>query len=601
MLRIKSMLTLLILSMTAGVAPAAWAAVTIQFVGAGSSAMWQSFALAAYNRNACPAGSGAVAPCRHWTGKGSAIFLKDSRGGGAIPNEAGNLWLVWDNGGANAKVWAYLSVDSVVGDRCYFANPRCALVANPLPAAGSLITLPAPVWGADTATAAIPAAVLNAVQVAAGNRVTAALTDIRPEDALFAACRANSALAANRSGLGYNANNPAGSCPANGAAIAHLIGTPILSGIAGSTSSAQPVAFNIKGVDPFNVANPITAGTTVSVGVAPIVFLTRRTGTLAHVTNAGDITLQSVFAQAKCNGNLFAGGLNAPINVYKREPLSGTMNTTEFTVFRNNPPFTAQSQEDTVTPPGAPNNPLNKACPGAGSAAGSNEIRVIGTGQMVSSIATATQDSVGYAFFSFGNVASLSNNASFGYLRLNASNPIFSNGGGDPGDPGAQKLPGVPLPAGAGCPGNNFPCAENKLWGAGSGHLSFPNLRSGAYRSWSVLRLVSDGANLTNANRLVSGARDAAVCVAPDFVPAVAVASSCGISDPGLKVWRSHYSFLASGGAPGVAPNNGLPGGPAESGRDEGGCIFTKPAPPAQGAVKKGQNVTPPGGCVAVP
>ncbi len=82
----------------------------------------------------------------------------------------------------------------------------------------------------------------------------------------------------------------------------------------------------------------------MSVGAAPIIFITNRQGALANVTDATEAQLQqafsgvkcsgNAFSGVKCSGNVFAGGGAGDIQVYLREPLSGTMNTTEYTVFR---------------------------------------------------------------------------------------------------------------------------------------------------------------------------------------------------------------------------------------------------------------------------
>src|SRR5205807_8055326 len=72
----------------------------------------------------------------------------------------------------------------------------------------------------------------------------------------------------------------------------------------------------------------------MSVGAARIIFITNRQGALANVTDATEAQLQQAFSGVKCSGNVFAGGGAGDIQVYLREPLSGTMNTTEYTVFR---------------------------------------------------------------------------------------------------------------------------------------------------------------------------------------------------------------------------------------------------------------------------
>lgn len=348
------MVQLVCLSVLIGFVPAARAAVTVKFAGAGSSAMWQNFALAAYNSGSCP--SGGVAPCFHYTGKN--FFLRDNRGGaGVIADEPGNIWIVWDSGsGTTAQsVWLYVNVDSVVGNRCYFANPRCLVVTpSPFPGVANLITLTGTIWGGASADVTPPAAVQSAIN---NTPVTAAMTDIRPEDALYAQCRANSQLDATstKKGLGYNANVLAGECPVfadpSTSKIGAKIGAQIKSAVSGSTKFAQTIAFNIRGTDPFTNST-ITSGTVVPVGAAPIVFLTQRKSNLLGVTAITDTQLQTLYTDlAVAGGNCDAsvlGGVAGGINCFMREPLSGTMNTTEFTVFRNNPFQTLYSQEDGV-------------------------------------------------------------------------------------------------------------------------------------------------------------------------------------------------------------------------------------------------------------
>jgi hypothetical protein len=241
----------------------------------------------------------------------------------------------------------------------------------------------------------------------------------------------------------------------------------------------------------------------------------------------------------------------------QREPMSGTMNTTEFTVFRcgntaGGCPITGnsedKSQEFGVNPPaGGANNPLDLPC---GPLAGTRQ-RAIGTGEMVGTAVYNTTDSIGYTFFSYGNVSKLAGNVDYGYLTLGEVDPIqtsYTNG---------------ELPVCVSSTGVSGVCPATP--GA-----SFPNLRSGAYKSWSVLRVVTNasGINLTNTKALVTAIQDNVNSTVPDFVPFNAVGA-----DPGLQLYRSHY--LQSG----VAPNNGL-SGEKEAGGDMGGCIENKgPAP----------------------
>ena len=412
--------------------------------------------------------------------------------------------------------------------------------------------------------------------------VNTAATDIRPEDGLFADCRANSVLGGGvdgLKGLGYG-TNASGVCATFGATLAKLDGSDILSGYPASTSTAHVLAFSITGRDPFT-GTTIPVASTVSVGAAPIVFITQRSGALASVTNATDSQLQTVFGGINCDASVF-GAPSSPIQAYLREPLSGTMNTTEYTVFRY-PAFNGVSQETGV----AASNPLAKSC-----SSGGKRFRAIGTGEEVKSVQNSGTnngtDGIGYTFFSYGNVSSIANSASYGYLTLNGVDPIFHKYGTTI-DPGQPSIAGA-LPSSANLPATcagGFPCPENKIW---SGNLSFPNLRNGSYRAWSVLRIVSNGVALANAKLLVTGAQTYAATSTPDFVSVLKV----GASDPGLTLLRSHYTQS------GVPPVNISSAG--DKGGDAGGCILT-----SSGAIATSDTTTklaqsePASSCVSVP
>jgi hypothetical protein len=578
MTHLKSLFAGLLLAAIVSVMPQAHAATTVKVVIAGSSAMWQSLALAAYKSGGCV--SGGTAPCFHYTG--SNFNLSDGRPtvlGGATAVDLGNVWIVWDSNATSTNVWAYIKVDSVVGDRCYFAQPHCNVNIATFPAPANLIT--STLWG-DNSSDTTPPTAVSALFTSGTLLVSAAATDIRPEDGLFAQCRANSKLGGGLDGLkglGYGSNT-SGVCPAFGATLANLEGTDILSGYPASTSTAHVLAFGISGKDPFT-GTTIPVPSTVSVGAAPIIFITQRSGALATVTNATDSQLQTVFGGTSCDASAF-GVSSSPIQVYLREPLSGTMNTTEYTVFRY-PAVSGKSQETGV----AAANPLAKAC-----TAGGKRFRAIGTGEEVKSVQNSGlnngTDGIGYTFFSYGNVSTIADSASYGYLTLNGVDGIFHKYGTtiDPGQPHiAGALPSnATLPAS--CAGD-FPCAESKIW---SGNLSFPNLRNGSYRAWSTLRIVSNGTPLANAKLLVTGAQTYVTTTVPDFVPALKV----GATDPGLTLLRSHYTQA------GVPPVNIAVAG--DKGGDAGGCILT-----SSGTVATSDTTTklaqsaPGSACVSVP
>jgi hypothetical protein len=577
----KSMFAILVVTALVCLAPHAQAKTVIETTIAGSSAMWQTMALGAYSL-ACP-----TLPCAtvngiqggHWTSASNAVNLEDTRVSPANI-DAGTVWIVWTPGAT--KVWSYDKVDSVVGDRCYFANPHCTVIAPAANLTGSGAgTISSVLWGADSA---LPSAV--SALFSAGTPVNVAATDIRPEDAAFAACRVNSALGAGTNGgsasdgldgLGYNPNNASGACPANGLGTSSptYVGTPIKSGFPGSSSQANVLSFNIIGVDPIS-GDSIPAFKVLKVGADPIVFIDQRSTKLAGLQNATDVQLQQVFSGTNCDAGAFgltAGGINA----FLREPLSGTMNTTEATVFRKPTVYPGAilgvSQEANVDAP--VNNPLagqSGTC--TSSDAKGARYRAIGTGQEVSSVQNSSAkfanglDGIGYTFFSYGNVSGIANNATYGYIQLNGVDPIFTSyAGGDPGQPGAGTVPGAANLPGS-CSGS-FPCPEKSIWTKG---LSFPNLRNGTYKAWSIVRLVSNGAGLTAATNLVTHSQQFVVTSVPDYVPASRTVAG-GFTDPGLLYQRAHYQqYDGAGTFLGAAP---VDKGATEAGGDMGGCIIS--------------------------
>jgi hypothetical protein len=600
MSRMKSIFLVLVLTAIVSFVPQAQAVTTVEVTIAGSSAMWQTMALGAYKT----AGAGAG----HWTSSTSpvsnVISLTDSRVT-PVNVDAGTIWIVWNS--TATKVWSFLKVDSVVGDRCYFAQPACSVNGTLTNLSGSGSNqISSTLWGDGSSDTSIPSNVVSLFTT--GTPVTVAATDIRPEDAAFAVCRVNSILGSGSNGgagsdgldgLGYNSVNAAGICPAGGLGqpSGAYVGSPIKSGYPGSTSQANVLSFNIKGKDPIS-GTTIPVFTVVEVGATPIVFIAEKDkGQLSNLTNATMQQLQQAFSGTNCDASAFAlpaGG----INIFLREPLSGTMNTTEATVFRHPTVYGGTgtsavlglSQESNV----GSHNPLtgnSGTCLNGGGA----RYRAIGTGEEVNSVRDSSSkfggtDGIGYTFFSYGNVKNVSNNAIYTYITLNDIDPIFasygpqsSTGAGyDPGQPATAANPGlVPASANLPCSGA-FPCPENQIWKDG---LSFPNLRNGTYPAWSIVRLVSNGTALTNAKTLVKNSQAFVVDEVPDYVPATKTVGTSQ-TDPGLLLVRSHYQqYDGSGALLGAAPANC---GTAEAGGDMGGVILpfvldkTCPATPKQ-------------------
>ena len=259
-IRITLIMAALLLGMTGLLPINAQAQVTKTFWAAGSSAMYQSFALAAGMNNADGLGDPAWCGTFHWT-YNSGANLVDSRNASILP-EPGNIWVVWDNSTSPTCVMFYVSVDSIVGVRNYFAKSTVDI----LEAAGTAGQNKIKYFPAASDTA-LPAAVLSAIQ---GVELNVGMTDIRPEDAFFATLRALTSPAGSRipetpyTGAGY-AGAVAG------------IGTPIYS--SQSSTQANPVDFDMYGPDPFTSASPRPFVVDL-VGANPVVVV-------ANVTNTG--------------------------------------------------------------------------------------------------------------------------------------------------------------------------------------------------------------------------------------------------------------------------------------------------------------------------
>jgi hypothetical protein len=467
------------------VAPVAASAVTynIQVEAAGSSAQFYVFAEAAYQQ--AKAFSGGTA--KHYTAK-NAGFVHDNRAAG-VNDEIGNLWVVWSQNstGTTVEIWTYLSVDSTVGVRAFESAPRASLsFPGTLPAPGNIVTT----WDDNSADVALDA---NVEAKLAGAKFTAAFTDIRPEDALYAS---NHLLAG------------VGTCA----------GTPIKSAVTGSTATATPVKFALTGNDPCSTSTATVPFVTIPVGAAPIVFLVNSSNTASgHLGNSAVTTISSanatkLFDGSECDASLFGGSATVPVTAWLREGLSGTMNTTEFSVFQPN----GHSQETGVT-----TNPLNQAC----TAGGGSRKRGIGTGEIISNVSGTTADQAGYFFFSYEAVNGKTN---LKYVKLDNVDPFT----------GTYTTGALPtcLTSGA------IKCTITP-------NTSFSTLRNGTYKAWSIYRAISDNTNAANLKSLVTKAQAVAGTGTgvPDFVPFSPVCGSSASNDEkGLDVYREHFSFSVS-------------------------------------------------------
>ncbi len=589
----KSIFVVLLLTAVVSIVPQAQAQ-TVEVTLAGSSGAWQALGVGTYNY--CIKTYGA-ANCFHWTSPSNGVNLTDTRVT-PVNNDPGTLWVVWDGTAASAtRVWSDNKIDTIVGNRCFWAQPHCNENATAANLAGnSNAQIASSIWGADTA---LPANLVSLFQN--GTVINALASDTRPEDAAFESCRVNSALGAGSyggaasdglDGLGYNPNNAApGACVGTGLAQANYVGTQIKSAYPSSTSVANVLAFSITGKDPIS-GTTIPAATTVEVGAdAVLFFFARGKGQLSGLTNVTPQQLQQAFSGTNCDASAFGLPSN-PIGIFLREPLSGTYTTAELEVFRGESAYDGTggggvlglSQETNV----GSNNPLNNQSGTCLSGSG-GRYRGVGNGEIVNWVKNTDSgspylgiDGIGYQFFSFGNVSKFAGNSAYGYATLNNVDPIFASYGpqistGNPLDP-AQPNPAGTMPGSgtawtAACP-TGLPCPEKNIWAGG---LSFPNLRNGSYKAWTVIRVAaynSPAATLTNLKNLVKGAQVSFVDDVPDMVPAVKTVGTSA-TDPGLLLVRSHFQqYDGSGVTIGAAPVNKPT---AEKGGDAGGYVYVCP------------------------
>ena len=496
---------------------------------------------------------------------------------------------------SQTKVWYYLTVDSMVANRAYFAQPRATLqLVNSLATGNQLISLS--LWGADAA--AIPAGIQTLID---NSTFTAAFTDILPADAKFAQHRANcgTATTATLGCLGY------GTADAN-------VGMNIQSAFSGAT--VQPVNFNIFGNDPIS-GNAIPAFSTISIGAVPLIFIANRTNSAGLGAGVGNPVLGGMayqgspvllFSGLNCDTSAF--GVTTPlaaVNPILRDPLSATMNIFEYNIMlpgwtQDTHPQFWFSQEGYFYPPysipltfswgaigltGFPgtSNPLNGGCPAngvnndwAGGAQG-KRLRAIGDSEEITAVKN-TVDSMGYLLFSYENVAPIAASSSYGYLWY----------GEWPGGTNGALIPTDPINP-SGMYGQAYRSPSGALVFTGNGQLptcnapcplppntSFPNVRSGAYLEWSLLRATADSGTVGFSylqSLAVTMANQVNVNV-PDFVPY----NPTSDGDSGLQFYRSHFAPVGVSFNATNTPNNGIDVNGAyvqdtEAGSDVGGCV----------------------------
>ena len=501
----------------------------------GSSALWTEAGQGAYASLGC-----------EWSDSNSTShnYVTDVRSGAGSAVDYGKIWVAWTNTGscasptAAAQVYAYISLDSGIGDRCLFAQPQCTL--STVDTAGTAGT---GALGGVTDTA-LPAGVLSAFN---GASINVAGTDIMPLDAAFAAYQAlggpSNLCGQLSSGTQYQGYGRGG-WPGPGTQIQAQDGSALF----------NVIGFSITGTDPLT-GGSVPAYTVTPVGATPVLVIVN-TGNASgfgssSVSNVTRATLGLMFSNilartADVVPQSFAG-LSATyygITAWHRESLSGTYNTFDRAIPNNKELYRTQ---EFVCPPVEPLN-YGRTIADGGTSTTSNNYRAIGTGDMITEVGTIN-DSIGYAFWSAGNFKSTTYGpgtaGTYKYLTVDGVDPLCSS-------------------YGCGGSAGEIPTATNTFLS----NVTLANVANGSYPIWSELRFVStSSAGLTAAQALAGFAQSFSTTPGgsqPDFITA-----------PNLNVIHAHFAlpfvsdhYTASEG-PRVC---GASGGP-EAGGDAGGIV----------------------------
>jgi hypothetical protein len=518
-----------------------------QVVIAGTGSLWLEAGQASAASQGCAWDSGST----------RSFTLTDNRFSPGL-TDIGVAWVTWTPSAAgncatylSGSAVVYISADSTVGNRCFFARPACTVTTTATTSTSPGGALPG-VTEAD-----LPSLVLSQID---GAGVNVAATELRSEDSLFATERA-------LAGCGY---------PVAPGSLYLGLGYTNGSKITGSThqtngggGSYNVANFAITGNDP-TTSEPVAGNWTVTeVGATPIVVFVNP----GNGGGMGSLAISNVNREALAGFPDGTYGRTLDIipqqysatslyyaTVYLREPLSDDFNVMEFatpnslegqssqeiglaTLIADNAGIPYPSYNCTSYPPTSTNtwysgeNPLNETdTRGTGT---SYRERAIGTSNEIKAV-LATTDSLGYASWSAANFSSTTAETAK-YLTVNGVDPIqeFWTDGW-------------------------VPTSNNDLLQ----DVNFAHVKDGSYPIWTMLRFVSypgtEGATVavglaSNAEKFLSPSQ-------PDFVPLYQ-----------LDVVRSHFSppgVSYPGGKPAGSPANGT-GMVAEAGGDVGGLVLT--------------------------
>jgi hypothetical protein len=550
---------------------------TIQYIGSGSSALFIELGQAAATLSdtqdlSFPAPPPPRPHC-YWSSSDAtgAVAARDDRPG--IPagtphtDEIGKIWIAWGSGASGTcaapiapyNVYSNMSLDSVIGQRCFF------MVSAGGAGCIQILTVPALTAGAGllgtgyTAETPIPTDLIATLN---NQRMQEAATDIRPEDGKYASARMFAACGSpflrnpyiqtsyQTYGLGYQTGTTG-------------VGTDIKSFTAPLKPPFHVYDFNIAGTDPLSLlplGGRATWAVTV-VGAQPqVIVVSPNDGVAGRLASVNDIMFSTASEYfignygrtSDLTGDTTAGHEHTTVALI-REPLSGTYNVFEYSVPNSNEFKTSQDVSNCMGN-FVNSNPMHIFS--ANGFVNSFRNRALGTSQVTAALQAAGvsgQDTIGYFFWSAGNANGFT--ATNGkYLTVNGIDPILDSYG-DSCVTAAGLAPGQLPNAAVG----------------GLGCVTFKNLNLGDYAIWSALRIVSVSPVPAGVSNLVNGAQ-AVSATAPDFIPLSA-----------LKVWKSHYNMLGIGinnnnngnTVNPATPGDLCPGSAGEGGGDAGAITIS--------------------------
>ncbi len=513
---------------------------------AGSTAFWLEAGVAAYTLG------GTTNTCA-WTTSlalDGSSFVIDQRVP-ALPAyfpfsvDYGAVWVTWTPGTAGgtcaapdntSQVWAYISLDSVLGVRCFFAQPQCTLnVGSFNQSTGAVTPLSAGTAGANAlpgiTDTPLPASVLATFN---GQTIGIAASDILPVDAKFSSYSVLSQCGSLGSGtqfvgLGYG---PGPFAP-----------QPIYSYFSEYYLNVND--FNVYGTDGAT-GLPVPPYSITPIGAIPVIVAVNTSNPSgfgsSQVTNLNRAQLGLLFTALSLRT---ADAINQPfsgtgaayygVSALVPSPLSGSYNIFEHSITNSKELYRSLDIYN-CDPYGAPAaNPLI-----ASRNIGSNtsyRYRVIGTSQMLGEL-QSTEDSIGFELWSAENFAGTSN---IKYVSVDGVDPLFNTySDGTIPQSGNGLLPSVTL----------------------------SHVADGSYPIWNEERLISSPSSAGVAATLAAYTQAQLSPTRPDFIP-----------DSQLGVFHMHFApvgvtFNATNTAA-DGPKICGPGSNAEDGGDVGGLVLS--------------------------